>query len=108
MTALSTLATRLRTLRSNAAGSATVFARDVGHGLLEVSHNTLALVGLILVALVIFGASRDGVRHQVEVQLFGWLQQRHEARQDPAELVAAAVERAVGASCAPPRSIRSS
>ena len=34
-------------LRVQASG--TVFAADVGHGLLEVSHNTLALVGLLIV-----------------------------------------------------------
>jgi hypothetical protein len=50
--------------------SVRVFAKDVGHGLLEVSHNTLALVGLLMVALLVFS-------------LFGWLQARHEARQDP-------------------------
>lgn len=88
MTAFGYLATRLRSLRSATRRSATVFAKDVGHGLLEVSHNSLALLGLVLVALVVFGASRDNIRHQVEVQLFGWLQARHEARLDPAELIA--------------------
>jgi soluble lytic murein transglycosylase-like protein len=66
--------------------STRVFVRDVGHGLLEVSHNTLALVGLLMVALLVFVASRDDIRHQAEVSLFGWLQERHEARQDPADL----------------------
>ena len=83
------LETRLLRLRSAIGRSAIVFARDVGQGMLEVSHNTLALLGLILVALMVFGASRDDLRHQVETQVFGWLQARHEARQDPAELVAA-------------------
>ncbi|WP_418321383.1 lytic transglycosylase domain-containing protein [Piscinibacter sakaiensis] len=82
------MASRLRSLRDTTTRSATVFAKDVGHGLLEVSHNSLALLGLILVALLIFGATRDGVRHQVEVKLFGWLQARHEARLDPADLIA--------------------
>jgi Transglycosylase SLT domain len=63
--------------------STRIFARDVGNGLLEVSHNTLALVGLLMVALLIFVASRDDIRHQTEVSVFGWLQARHEARQDP-------------------------
>ena len=31
-----------------------IFARDVGNGLLEVSHNTLALLGLAVVAGLIF------------------------------------------------------
>ena len=37
--------------RSAVVQSATVFARDVGQGLLEVSHNSLALVGLLIVGL---------------------------------------------------------
>lgn len=89
MTTMRYLQTRLLRLRSAVGRSAAVFARDVGHGMLEVSHNTLALLGLVLVALLIFGATRDDLRHQVEVQVLGWLQARHEARQDPEVLVAA-------------------
>ncbi|MEO8278796.1 MAG: lytic transglycosylase domain-containing protein [Ideonella sp.] len=88
MTAYSFLGLRLRTLRSTASRSATVFARDVGNGLLEVSHNSLALLGLITVAVLIFASSRENLRHQVETQVLGWLQARHEARQDPSELIA--------------------
>ncbi len=88
MTAYSFLAHRLRSLRSTASRSTTVFVRDVGNGLLEVSHNSLALLGLITVALLIFASSRENLRHQVEVQVFGWLQARHEARLDPSELIA--------------------
>lgn len=83
------LQTHLLRLRSAIGRSAGVFVRDVGHGMLEVSHNTLALLGLVLVALLAFGATRDDLRHQVEVQALGWLQARHEARQDPDVLVAA-------------------
>ncbi|MEY4564853.1 MAG: hypothetical protein RLZZ618_4130 [Pseudomonadota bacterium] len=57
-----------------------VFLKDVGQGLLEVSHNTLALVGLALVALVVFGATRADLRASVETQALNWLQSRHEAR----------------------------
>jgi hypothetical protein len=46
----------------------------------------LALVGLLMVALLVFVASRDDIRHQTEVSVFGWLQARHEARQDPVDL----------------------
>jgi soluble lytic murein transglycosylase-like protein len=56
-----------------------VFLRDVGHGMLEVCHNSLALIGLAVVAVVLFFASRDDVRHGVEVQAMSWLQARHEA-----------------------------
>lgn len=89
MRAIRTLEMRLRSLRQAAGRSTGVFVRDVGNGLLEVSHNTLALLGLLLVALLIFGATRADLRHQVETRLFGWLQARHEARQDPSVLLAA-------------------
>ncbi len=58
-----------------------VFARDVGHGLLEVSHNTLALVGLAAVALAVFALGRADIRHQMEVVTLEWLQTRHEERE---------------------------
>ncbi len=69
--------------------SAGVFIRDVGHGMLEVSHNTLALLGLLLVALLVFLGTRADLRHQIEVQALGWLQARQEARQDPEVVIAA-------------------
>jgi soluble lytic murein transglycosylase-like protein len=68
------------------AGSATgrslsVFTRDVGRGLLEVCHNTLALVGLVALALGLFAGGRADVRQQVEQVALEWLQDRHEARE---------------------------
>jgi hypothetical protein len=71
--------------------STTVFVRDVGHGLLEVCHNTLALVGLLLVAGTLFVASRPDIRHAAEVEMLGWLQARHESRADPVEAMIAAL-----------------
>lgn len=68
-----------------------VFLKDLGHGMLEVSHNTLALLGLAVLALVLFVASHRELRHSIESHAFGWLQARHEARQAPAELLAAAL-----------------
>ena len=68
--------------------SAAVFLQDVGHGMLEVSHNTLALLGLIAVALVVFVAGHSELRHTVELQALGWLQARQVARTDPAEQLA--------------------
>jgi len=47
-----------RTAGRSTAESAGVFLRDVGHGMLEVSHNTLALLGFLLAATVLFVASR--------------------------------------------------
>jgi hypothetical protein len=68
------------------AGSATgrslsVFARDVGHGLLDVCHNTLALVGLVALAAGLFAGSHSEVRHKAEQVALEWLQGRHEARE---------------------------
>jgi hypothetical protein len=65
-----------------------VFARDVGNGMLEVSHNLLALVGLAVVAVGIFLAGHADVRGHIESRAFGWLQDRHESRQPPAQLLA--------------------
>ncbi len=62
------------------ADSAGVFVRDVGHGLLEISHNSLAFVGLLVVAGSLFVAGRPDLRHMAEAQVYGWLQVRHEAR----------------------------
>lgn len=69
----------LRTVRA-VRTSLGVFIRDVGHGLLEVSHNTLALLGLAVVAALVFAGGRADLRHQVEQAAFDWLQSRHEAR----------------------------
>jgi soluble lytic murein transglycosylase-like protein len=71
----------LRRAANHATQSLSVFVRDVGRGMLEVSHNTLALVGLLALALGIFAASRADVRQQVEVVALEWLQLRHEARE---------------------------
>ena len=60
--------------------SLSVFARDIGNGLLVVSHNTLAVLGLAVVALVAMAASQEHLRSQVESQALAWLKQRHEAR----------------------------
>ncbi|WP_396267493.1 transglycosylase SLT domain-containing protein [Ideonella sp.] len=55
----------------------TVFAKDVGHGLLEVSHNMLALVGLLVIAIAMFAAGRADLRLSMEREVLGWLQERH-------------------------------
>lgn len=75
--------TALRSIRSlpEAFGrSVAVFLRDVGHGLLEVSHNTLALLGLAVVALLVFAGGRADVRDLAEQRAYDWLQARQEAR----------------------------
>jgi hypothetical protein len=82
---------------AHAAGhSLTVFLRDAGHGLLEVCHNSLALVGLTVVGLSLFFASRADVRQMLEERAYDWLHSRQEARQEaddsPAGLAAALTE----------------
>ncbi|MDO8419378.1 MAG: lytic transglycosylase domain-containing protein [Rubrivivax sp.] len=72
---------KLRQARDAGARSLAVFAGDVGRGLLEISHNTLALVGLAAVAMLVFAAGRADVRHQAEVLALEWLQVRHEERE---------------------------
>ncbi len=67
----------------------TVFARDTGHGLLEVSHNTFALLGLVVVGGLVFISSRTDLRHEIEANTLGWLQARHEARAEPDAKLAA-------------------
>jgi hypothetical protein len=81
----------LRRAGSHAARSLSVFVRDVGRGMLEVSHNTLALVGLAALAVGIFAASRADVRQQFEVVALEWLQTRHEAREEASGNLLAAV-----------------
>ncbi len=83
------LASLVRSVRDASTQSVAVFLKDVGHGLLEVSHNTLALIGLLLAAVVIFAAGRADIRHEAEAWTLGWLQARHEARADPADALAA-------------------
>ena len=80
MTALQNLLSLVRTARDQAATSTSVFLRDVGHGLLEVSHNTLALVGLVLVAATAFLFSHRELTHGLEHKALHWLQARQEAR----------------------------
>jgi hypothetical protein len=91
MTALSRLLAQIRHLGESCAASAGVFVRDVGQGLLEVSHNTLALVGLLAIGAVLFIGGHADLRQSIEAQTLDWLQARQDARTDPAELVAASL-----------------
>lgn len=81
----------LRSARGTAVASIRVFLRDVGAGLLEVSHNSLALLGLLVVGLALFVGGRDDLRSRVEQQVYDWLQARQEAR-DPNRLDADLLE----------------
>ena len=70
----------LRNAQRAAARSLSVFVSDVGRGMLEISHNTLALLGLAVVAAVILTAGRADIRASLEVATLGWLQTRHDER----------------------------
>jgi soluble lytic murein transglycosylase-like protein len=85
-----------------------VFLRDVGHGLLEISHNTLALLGLAVVAVLVFAAGRAELRQQVEVMALEWLQDRHEASALEATATCWRRGRAPRRSAAPPPPTRAS
>ncbi len=86
---LKTFWMRLTQLGRTACASVTVFTRDAGHGLLEVSHNTFALLGLVMVGGLIFLSSRNELRHEIEASTLGWLQERREARAEPDAKLAA-------------------
>jgi hypothetical protein len=70
-----------------------VFAKDVGRGLLMVSRNTLALLGLAVIGAALLGLGRPDVRERVEAFAFDWLHERQSSRDvAPADGVAAVVE----------------
>lgn len=70
----------LLSLTRSTGAAASLFIKDIGQGLLVVSHNTLALVGLAVVAVLLTFASQAELRQQLEGQARGWLHARQEAR----------------------------
>lgn len=70
----------LLSLTRSTGAAASLFIKDIGQGLLVVSHNTLALVGLAVVAVILTFASQAELRQQLEGQARGWLHARQEAR----------------------------
>ncbi len=73
--------TTLRSACDAAMASLRVFLGDVGAGLLEVSHNSLALLGLVTVAVALFAGVRDDLRTTIEETALDWLLARQEARE---------------------------
>jgi hypothetical protein len=64
------------------ASSLRVFLEDTGHGLLEVCHSSLALLGLIVfAAMLLFVVAHADLRQDLEQQLRSWLQARQEERE---------------------------
>ena len=83
----------LRAARDSTRRSVGVFLRDVGNGLLEVSHNSLAVFGLVVVVVAVFFAGRPDLRQQTEAWALDWLQERHESRAEVSDdLTVAAAE----------------
>ncbi len=78
---------KLRAAGRLCAASTRVFLRDVGAGLLDVSHNSLALLGLCVVAVVLFAGGREEIRTLAERHALDWLLARQEAREPVAEPV---------------------
>ena len=72
---------KLLAASSACVNSTRVFLRDVGAGLLEVSHNSLALLGLLVVGVALFAGGREEVRTLAERHALDWLQARQEARE---------------------------
>jgi hypothetical protein len=83
MTTLHRLRSTATSWKSAVLGSSGVFLRDIGHGLLEVGHNSLALLGLTVIGIALLAGGRADLRHALEAQTLSWLQARHEARQPP-------------------------
>lgn len=71
--------------------SVRVFVTDIGAGLLEVSHNSLALLGLVTVAAALFAGGREDIRTHIEEHALDWLLARQEVR-DPSKPDADLVE----------------
>lgn len=70
----------IRALARQSGEAISLFVKDIGHGLLVVSHNTLALLGLAVLAVMLVFGSQPALRHRVEAELYGWLDARQEAR----------------------------
>jgi Transglycosylase SLT domain len=60
--------------------STRVFLSDLGHGLLAVGHNSLAVLGLAVLSAAFVIGGRADVRGTLEAQALDWLLQRQESR----------------------------
>jgi soluble lytic murein transglycosylase-like protein len=80
-----TAMTKMRSAGDAFWASLRVFLSDIGAGALEVSHNSLALLGLCTLAVALFATGRDDLRMAIEEQALDWLQARQEAR-EPARI----------------------
>lgn len=76
---MSDSADRPHALRAVAA-ALSIVVKDIGQGLLLISHNTLALLGLILVCLLVVFGAQPQLRSSIEHHALAWLAERREAR----------------------------
>ncbi len=65
--------------------------RRIGRALLDAGHHSLAVVGLVVVALLAFALGEDGLRHRFEVGALQWLQDRHDDASSEDDAAAAVV-----------------
>ena len=73
-------------VRAGALNSARVFVSDLGNGLMVVSHSSLAVIGLAVLAAAFVIGGRADVRGLLEERALDWLVSRQEARlADPSE-----------------------
>ncbi len=73
----------LRQTLQRVASGFSVFAKDVAQGLLVVSHNSLALLGLVSLSLIVVFTAQPQLRTSIESQTLAWLNARAEARNPP-------------------------
>ncbi len=67
-------------LRLAVLASVRVFFSDLGHGMLAVGHNSLAVIGLAVLSAVFVLGGRAEVRGALEERALDWLLERQEAR----------------------------
>lgn len=67
-------------VRHAVVASTRVFLTDLGSGLLAVSHNSLALIGLAVLTITFLLGGRADVRGSLEERALDWLLARQEAR----------------------------
>jgi soluble lytic murein transglycosylase-like protein len=83
----------LRDHARSAREGAAVFLRDVGHGLLDIGHNMLALVGFVVLLAAVFAIGHADLRERAEAQALDWLQVREVSRAEAqGDLMAALAE----------------
>lgn len=75
---------------SRLAAALSIVVKDIGQGVLLISHNTLALLGLALVSLLVVFSTQADLRGSIEHHALAWLTERREARmvQDGQETLA--------------------